>query len=694
MKRKRMLLAGLIAGLCLSVRAVEVSSIFADGMVLQQGMNVPVWGWAESGATVNVSFSGQRVTGTAGGAGKWLVWLTPLKVSSRPQVMTVQAGTEEPLVIKDVLIGDVWLCSGQSNMGMGMAGVDHAKQEMAKANFPGIRAFDVAHIPAENPRERVAGSWLPCRPDKMPLYSAMAYYFARRIHEEANIPVGIVVAAWGGSSVAAWMSHEALLTEPVRSSLAQDIFGWQINHRQSRLFNGMIHPLIPYAVSGMIWYQGESDSDSGINPYCYRLALPQMIQDWRSKWNRPDLPVYLVQLPNMSRPDDNWAVTRESQEAVLALPETGMITTIDIGQDRKLHPTNKKEFGERLANLVLQKKYGFSADAESPVFQKSSFENGGVRLSFNAGGGNLKTTDGQVPREFQVAGDNRQFVEAEARIEGTDVRVFSSQVSVPVAVRYAWKDNPDVNLCGENGLPVRPFRTDDWTVAGENEVWKALPAKAVLETRWSPLEIAADQSADWKWCGSPSELPADYRKNCLRQHPAGLFLSVKPLWMRRSEDVRPTLCWETTDESPLRSFDPSKGCTLTLCAQVSDGTDPFYGLDLHLELPRQNGSLYRYRLSIQPLRIYGFTEKGVHVLAADLANTTRQCAYRIAIRPDGGAQLYMDSMPVGMLPVEEVKTTGVAVPSFRWGKLDRKNRLDAKVSRIEMDMTGGFAPVQ
>jgi len=679
-----------LVAVCLScpVSALEVSSIFADGMVLQQGMQVPVWGWGEPGEAVTVEFAKKKKLAVASGSGKWQVQLDPMSASSKPRKMSIDSSIgNQKLEIDNILVGEVWLCSGQSNMGMGMAGVDNAKQEMAAANFSGIRAFDVAHIPAENPREQVQGRWLPCQPDKMPLYSATAYYFARRIHQETGVPVGIVVVAWGGSSVASWMSREALMADPACLSLPQDSIGWQINHRQSRLFNGMIHPLIPYAMTGVIWHQGESDSDSGVNPYRYRVALPQMIQDWRAKWSQPDLSFYLVQLQNLSRPNDDWAVTRESQQAALVLPATGMITTIDIGNHRKLHPPNKKDFGERLANLVLQKKYGFKIDAESPAYVKSVTETGAVRITFSK---KLKTTNGLAPGAFRIAGEDRKFADAQARIEGSDVIVSSLQVSSPVVVRYAWADDSPVNLCGENGLPATPFRTDDWTVSGEDMVWKELPQKSVPATRYSTLDIANGKSPDWVWRGTPRNLTADQRKSCLRQHPAGLFLTVKPLWMRRPEADRPVFRWETAKSSPMAGFDPQKGCTIDLRAEVSEGTDPFHGLDLELTLPRQDGSIYRYRLSIQPLRVYGFSKEAVHVLGADVRNTADQITYRIAVRPDGGAQVYMDSKPLGMLPGEPVENPGDVVASFSWGKFDRKNRLDAKISSIGMDMSGGF----
>lgn len=235
--------------------AIVVSPLFSDGMVLQQGKDVPVWGRSDPGARIEISFAGQMAEGVAGEDGRWLVRMKPLASSSSPQLMTITSSGSSGTIthsIRDVLIGEVWLCSGQSNMGMNMVGIDRDKEEIPAATFPEIRLFNVRNIPAETPRESVQGDWVPCRPDQMHRYSAMAYFFGRRIHQETGVPVGLVVSAWGGSSVAAWMSREALDREPVAYNFSEEVIAVRINNRHSRLYNGMLHPLIPYAIAGAI----------------------------------------------------------------------------------------------------------------------------------------------------------------------------------------------------------------------------------------------------------------------------------------------------------------------------------------------------------------------------------------------------------------------------------------------------------
>lgn len=415
-----------------------------------------------------------------------------------------------------------------------------------------------------------------------------------------------------------------------------------------------------------------------------------MIRDWRIRWER-EFPFYQVQLPGLNRPNDDWAVLRESQQETLGLPRTGMIVTMDLGQRNKLHPTNKKEYGERLADLVLQNEYGAKISAESPFFHEYLVKDGAIRIRFEGGGSVLKTTDGQPPRSFQIAGSDRVFIDANAMIQDMEVVVSHPRVSQPVAVRYAWADFPDVNLCGENRMPAGPFRTDRWPVQGENETWIDLPVRAGMQQQYAAMDIAEGNSADWAWDG-PVPLAEPVGRECLRRHPAGLFMTVKPLWMRRPEEQRPVFSWRTTESSPWSRFDPGKGCTVVLHAEVSEGTDPFHGLDVELVLPRPDGSAMRYRFSVQPLRVYGFTGMESRLMGSDLENTTGQRAYRLAIRPDGGAQLYYGSRALGILPGDVVPegTDGKAL--FRWGKFERVHRLDAKISRIEWDLTGAFSP--
>lgn len=683
----------LLCGSSVLAGQLEVASLFSDGMVLQQGMMVPVWGWGEPGETVTVEFAGQKKTAVVDSSKHWEILLDPMPVSSKPRKMTISSQVSRFKVqVSDVLIGEVWLCSGQSNMGMGMNGVENAKEEMAAADYPAIRMFRPREAPAEEPWKNVEAEWKACTPQTIMSYSAMAYYFARHLHKETGSPVGIVVSAWGGSAVASWMSREALQAEPVRCNMPADVLGWRANIRPSKLYNGMLHPLAPYALAGAIWYQGESDSEPGANPYRYRLLFPEMIKDWRRLWNRPELPFYFVQLPNMSRPDDTWAVLRESQQAALALPRTGMVATLDLNRENKLHPPNKKEFGERLCNLVLQKEYGSKIDAECPLFQTLEVAKGRIRIAFS-NVRKLKTTDGQAPKGFRIAGKDRVFVEADVRIGGRAVEVSNPRVPLPVAVRYAFETDPPVNLCGENSLPAAPFRTDDWPVPGEESTWKDLPGKEVLGTQCPPAGVMGGTDDGWQWCGQPEALDDKWRDEVMRPLPSGLVqLKVRPVWMLKPQEERPMPAWETSGKSPFAGFDPAKGCTVELTAKIFKTAAPFHGLDMELGLPGQDGTFYRYQLSIQLMRIHGFANEEVHVMGTNLDNAAEQHTYRIAVRPDGCAQVYMDARTIGVLPREEVDISGDSVPYFRWGKSDPKGQLSAHICEVGFDTGGGYAP--
>jgi len=670
---------------------LQSASLFTDGMVLQQGMAVPVWGWDESGATVTVEFAGQKTEAVGSGCGKWQVLLDPMPASSKPRKMSIGSSiSNQKLEIDNILVGEVWLCSGQSNMAMTMPEVERAGQEIAAADFPAIRMFRVPEAPGEIPWNTVDGLWTLCRPDTASSYSATAYYFARRLHQQTGVPVGIIVSAWGGSSVAAWMSREALDAEPVRRNLPLDVIGWRVNIRPAKLYNAMLHPLIPYGLAGVVWYQGESDAEPAANPYLYRLTFPRMIQDWRAKWKRPDLPFYFVQLPNIARPNDDWVVLRESQQAAQKLPQTGMIATIDIGCSRKLHPPNKQDFGERLCNLVLQKEYGFEIDAESPVFQRIGPENGTIWITFSR---ELKTTDGRPPSAFQVAGAAGVFAEAQARIEGREVIVSSPVVSSPVAVRYAWATDPQVNLCGQNGLPAVPFRTDDLPVEGQNRMWVDLPVKMELEYRYSTAEIACGQRSEWRGFVGPETLTSAERARLVRTPNTDMLqILVTPAWQARPEAQWPVLCWETSDASPLAAYDPQKGCTVTLRSQVFQATDMLHGLDAELTLCDSNGQFRRYRISIQPMRVYGFCNGETRLLGSNLDNVSGFREYRIAVRPDGCAQVYVDSMPLGTLSPEPLQADGPSESVFRWGKMDSNGQFSAFVCEVAIDIGGAYGP--
>jgi len=636
---------------------VRVPAIIGDNMVLQQGRKVRLWGTAQPGESVKVSFAGQSVHATADTQGHWQVFLSSLQAGG-PSALTI-AGTNT-LTFKNVLVGDVWICSGQSNMEFPLVNANGGAEAVAQANYPEIHLFTVQKKTATSPLDDMQGHWVVTTPDQVGQFSAVGYFFGREIYQRLKIPLGLIHTSWGGTPAEAWTSHEALLSAPdlkpildrYQKSLealpqrqqeyeralaeweqkniysdpgnkgealgyADPSFGtadWkQMNLPQfmetaglridgavwfrkeidlpadwagkelalnltpiddfdvtyfngtrvgstgietpnsymvprhykvpgalvhagrnviavrvfdrageggfggsspmsllpvgasdagaislagswsykielglepknpdwgsrpelpgpanqnspSVLYNAMIAPLVPFAIRGAIWYQGESNAGRA---YQYRLLFPTMIRDWRSRWSQGDFPFYFVQLanwkPRNAEPvESEWAELREAQTLTLTQPHTGMAVIIDIGDTNDIHPRNKLDVGKRLANWALAETYHQKLELSGPLYDSFAIEHEMVRLKFKHLGGGLKTADGGPPKGFAIAGADHKFVWAEARIEGDTMVVWSKDVAHPVAVRYAWADNPLCNLFSAAGLPASPFRTDDW----------------------------------------------------------------------------------------------------------------------------------------------------------------------------------------------------------------------------------------
>ena len=490
---------------------VRLPSVLGDGMVLQRDMPAPIWGTASPGEKVSVAVAGQEVSTTAGDDGRWLVKLPPLKAGG-PFEMTV-AG-RNTITRKDILVGEVWICSGQSNMVWWVRASANAEQEAAAANYPQIRLFTVKAVTASQPRPDTEGTWQPCSPKTVPDFSAVAYFFGRHLHKELGVPVGLINTAWGGTPAESWMSRAAMESDPefrpildrwsrqvadsaaAMRDYAQKVTQWVEDvqkadaagrplpaapqppndarsspHRPSVLFNAMIHPLIPFAIRGAIWYQGESNAGRA---YQYRKLFPAMIQDWRRAWGQGDFPFLYVQLANFMKAQDQpgvsaWAELREAQTMTLALPNTAMAVTIDVGDAADIHPKNKQDVGKRLALAALARAYGRDIPYSGPLYQSMKVEGDSVRLRFQHVDGGLVAQGGEPLRGFAIAGDDRNFVWADAKIDGNTIVVRSDKVARPVAVRYAWADNPVCNLFNKAGLPASPFRTDDWPGITVNE---------------------------------------------------------------------------------------------------------------------------------------------------------------------------------------------------------------------------------
>lgn len=636
---------------------MKIASLFTDHMVLQRDIELPVWGWAESGSQVTVELAEHSNAATAGADGKWLAKLPPLPAGG-PHSLTVRTAGEEPLVVNDVLIGEVWLCSGQSNMEFQLSGVINAVEELKAADHPQIRQLKIPRNAQASPQTDADAAWEVCAPDTARDFSAVAYFHGLELHRRLGVPVGLINSSWGGTVAEAWTSREGLLAEPELQPMAAefdrllasddselleqrrkfDVWqqtyinrpmpsnlgltqGWagpeaspadwmdipvpghwqragmefsgvvwyrrevdipgdwvgkdlvlgigacdksewtyfngefvgsltmedsasawstprvytvpgrlvkpgknviavrvyshlydagmtgpsqalfiradtendriplagtwncRVEHNFGTvppapptppgpdnpgmpwvLYAGMIAPLVPYAVRGAIWYQGESNAD---RPHQYRTLFPALIRDWRRLWGQENFHFLFVQLANFRAPVDEpgesaWAALREAQTMALTLPDTGMAVIIDVGEETDIHPKNKQDVGRRLAYSALVKVHGLvGVSASGPLYKSFQVEGAQIRIAFDGVDGGLEARGGAL-RAFAVAGANREFAWADAKIDGETVVVSSPQVRAPVAVRYGWADNPPCNLYNKAGLPASPFRTDDW----------------------------------------------------------------------------------------------------------------------------------------------------------------------------------------------------------------------------------------
>ena len=488
---------------------VTLPCVFSDHMVLQRDKPVTVWGWAEKGENVTVSIAGSTASAKAGPDGCWTLSIGPLSAGG-PHKMVVKGAST--ISIDDVLVGEVWLCSGQSNMAMTVSRAANFDEEKKAANWPEIRMLTVVRQASPEPVSKCQGDWKLCKPETVGGFSATAYFFGRTLHQELDVPVGLITSAWGGTAVEAWTSLEAQQPQKelkplleswdkqietydpatAQARYEQQLASWKekaakakaagktaprrptapvsprINqNRPANLFNGMIQPLIPYGIRGAIWYQGERNSH-GEPSALYGLQLKTLIEDWRVRFEQGSFPFFFVQLPNFLKPQEQpsehtgWVMVREGMLKTLAVPNTGMAITVDVGEEKDIHPKNKQEVGRRLALWGLATVYGKDLVYSGPICRKATAKNGTMVLQFDHVGDGLKTNDGGVVKGFAVAGADRKFVSAEATIDGDQVIVSSKEVKKPVAVRYAWANNPEVNLVNSADLPASPFRTDDW----------------------------------------------------------------------------------------------------------------------------------------------------------------------------------------------------------------------------------------
>ena len=501
--------------------AVTLPRVFGDNMVLQRNTPIPVWGKAAPGEKVLVAFAGQKKTTTAGENGLWQLTLDPLKASKAPQSLVVSG--ENKLTLENVLVGEVWLCSGQSNMEWTVSKAADYDAEKVAANFHEIRHFKVPRIARSFPQRDLKGEWLACSPETVGGFTAVGYFFAREISKKLDVPIGLLHSSWGGTAIEPWTSPEGILAVPELSELnaklanatatspegrklheayLADLKKWSgeseaaiaagrplneppavpwfagDNPQPTQLYNGMIRPFAPYAIRGAIWYQGEAN---GFEDIVYKNKLRALIGGWRSAWGRGDFPFYIVQLSNYANIDPadreagkNWAKLREAQLEALEIPNTGLAVTIDIGESEDIHPKNKQDVGKRLALWALADTYGKDITPSGPLYKSHLVEDGKIRVSFDHAKNGLMIgkKEGLAPvapdpaskiRWVEIAGEDRIFKPAETVIEGSDLLISSPDVPAPLAARYAFIQDPaGANLYNKEGLPASPFRTDSW----------------------------------------------------------------------------------------------------------------------------------------------------------------------------------------------------------------------------------------
>jgi len=508
--------AALLAFSCCRTPAhadVKLARLFSDHTVLQRDTAIPVWGTADPGESVTVVIGSAKAAATADAQSNWMVRLPPRPASAQPADLAVTG--KNTIIVHDVLVGDVWLASGQSNMEMAFFWTEQGKAAAKAIDSPLIRIFKVPDGARDTPQAALdRGGWAVCAsPGSVMNVSQLSYFFARALQQKLGIPIGMINSSCSGTRIEAWMPAESLASDPAAPAVQEQ---WQkvlaefparkakyeeakaawetakgaaqaagkpfkqqaplppsgpgSTQAPSGLYNAMIRPLIPYALHGVIWYQGENNTK---RPGPYRTLFPSLISGWRSAFAHDDLPFYWVQLPgyNMGTEfGDDWAGLRESQAAALALPNTGQAVTIDIGEGNNIHPGNKPEVARRLACLALARTYGDKSVVDSgPVFERAEFHGGDpVRIHFTHVDGGLtnRSSDAaKMPAGFEMAGEDRHFHPATAHIDGaTDtVLVSCTGVQAPVAVRYAWRNNPTgLTLANRAGLPLAPFRTDAW----------------------------------------------------------------------------------------------------------------------------------------------------------------------------------------------------------------------------------------
>ncbi len=491
---------------------VTLPRVIGSNMVLQRNIEVPIWGWAAPGEEITITLSAEAegvepvstATAIADAEGNWQVKL-PAMAAGGPYTLRVKGSNT--LELTNVLFGEVWVCSGQSNMQWSVNASKDNEAEIAAAMYPKIRLFYIPRVPSGLLQKDVEADWYETSPETIPNFSAVAYYFGRKLYKNLDVPIGLINTSWGGTRIEPWTPPIGFAGVPALVSINKEVEDIQANYlaqlpekmnaieawiadtrkaletgaqltqmpdnthplahqqRPTALYNGMVHPIVPYGIRGALWYQGESNLREGM---LYHEKMKALINGWREVWGQGDFPFYFVQLAPFNYGGRNaspfflpqiW----EAQIATLALPNTGMAVTTDIGNLRDIHPRNKQDVGRRLALWALAKDYGRDDVTYSgPLYKAMAVEGNAIRLTFDHVGSGLTARDEKPLTWFQIAGEDKEFVEAKAIIDGDTVVVSSDALANPVAVRFGWHQSAEPNFINKEGLPASPFRTDSW----------------------------------------------------------------------------------------------------------------------------------------------------------------------------------------------------------------------------------------
>lgn len=519
----------LALALPLAVRAeLKLPSVISDHMVLQQKQSNPIWGWDTPGTKVTVTFADQTKSAEAGQDGKWTVKLDPLPANAKPQTMTVKGTNERTL--EDILVGEVWMCSGQSNMGFTLNSDWNGDLEALASRHPQLRLFKVPLVGTQELKTDINAKWEETTPQSAPGFSAVGFLFGRYLHEILGVPVGLIGNPWGGSAAEAWVRRSTLESDPRFKELCERWKGIEASYdeakvkadyeaavakwkqdvsaakgagkpapapprapqntlagqgRPGNIFAGMLNPTLGYGMKGVVWYQGESNAGRA---WEYRSLFPFMIEQWRKEWKQGDFSFYWVQLADFKAQqpdpgDSEWAELREAQTLAMKLPNTGQCIITDLGEGRDIHPKNKHDVASRLVRWALAKDYGMKIPYRSPEFKSMEIKDNKALITLDLFGSKLRPFDVAEAVGFAICGEDKVWQWAKGTVVAPDkVEVWNDSIPKPVAVRYAWSDNPVCNLFSEQGLPVTPFRTDDFEMVTNKPkpaaAKPAAPAKA------------------------------------------------------------------------------------------------------------------------------------------------------------------------------------------------------------------------